>query len=59
MVIDAMEVIVCKGDGRHAASVVGVGYVVDELELAKMLLSSRGGGSSTNKATRDSTNGAV
>jgi len=38
LVINAMEVIVCKGDGRHTTPVVGVGYVVNGLELAKILL---------------------
>ena len=33
-----MEIIVCKGNGRHAVSVVGVGYVVNGLELAEMFL---------------------
>jgi len=54
-----MEVIVCESDGRHAASVVGVGYVVNGLELAKMFLSDRGGGSSTSKAAKDGVNGAT
>jgi len=54
-----MKVIVYKGDGRHAASVVGVGYVVDGPKLAKMLLPGRGDGSSTSKATRDIVNGAA
>jgi len=57
--IDAMEVIVCEGCGRHATSVVGVGYVVDGLELAKMFLPGRGGGSSTSKAAKDGVNGAA
>jgi len=39
LVINAMKVIVCEGDRRHAASVVGVGYVVDGLEVAEMFLS--------------------
>ena len=34
-----MEVIVYERDGRHVASVVGVGYVVDGLEVAEMFLS--------------------
>jgi len=34
-----MEIIVCKGNGRHAAFVVGVGYVVNGMELVKMFLS--------------------
>ena len=37
--IKAMEVIVCEGYGRHAAFVVGMGYVVDGLEVAEMFLS--------------------
>jgi len=38
-VINTMEVIVCEGYGRHSASVVGMGYVVDGLEVAEMFLS--------------------
>jgi len=40
LVINTMEVIIYEGDGSHAASVVGVGYVVDGLKVAKMFLSS-------------------
>jgi len=31
LVIEAMEIIVCEGYGRHVASVVGMGDVVDGL----------------------------
>jgi len=34
-----MEVIVCEGYGRHAASMVGMGYVVDGFEVVEMFLS--------------------
>jgi len=54
-----MKVIVCKGNERHAAPMVGVGYVVNGLELAKMLLSSGGGGPATSKAARDGVNCAA
>jgi len=37
--------------------VVGMGYVVDGLEMAEMLLSGGRGGSSTSEATRDCVNG--
>ena len=40
LVVDVVEIIVDKGNGRHAASVVGVGYVVNGLELSDMFLSS-------------------
>jgi len=59
LVINAMKVIVCKGNERHAAPMVGVGYVVKGLELAKMLLSSGGGGPATSKAARDGVNCAA
>jgi len=36
---DAVEVIVSKGNGRHVASVVRLGYVIDGLEGAKVFLS--------------------
>ena len=38
LVVDAMEIIVCKDNGRHVTSVVRVGYVVNGLELAEMFL---------------------
>jgi len=40
LLIDAMEISVNEGDGGHAASVVGVGYVVDGLDITKVFLPS-------------------
>ena len=40
LVVDAMEITVCKDNGRYSAFVVRVGYVVNGMELAKMFLSS-------------------
>ena len=34
LVVEAMEVVVREGDGRHAASVMGMGNVVDGLDMA-------------------------
>ena len=59
LVINTMEVIVCEGDGRHAVSMVGVGYMVDGLEVAKMFLFGRRGRASTSEAAKDSVNGAT
>jgi len=53
LVIEAVEVVVCKGDGRHAASVMGMGNMVDGLDMVEVFLSCRRGGSSTSEATRD------
>jgi len=38
--IDAMEIDVSEGSGGHAVSVVGVGYVVDGLDIMKVFLPS-------------------
>ena len=53
LVIEVVEVVVCEGDGRHAASVMGMGNMVDGLDMAKVFLSGRRGGSSTSETTRD------
>jgi len=48
-----VEVVVRKGDGGHAAFVMGMGNVVDGLDMAEVFLSSGRGGSSTSETTRD------
>jgi len=50
LVVDAAEIIVRKGNWKHAASVVRVGYVVNRLEVTEVFLSSRGGGFAIGKA---------
>jgi len=59
LMVEAMKVVICEDDGRHATSVVGMGDVVDGLDMAGVFLSCRRGGSSTSKATRDGVNGAT
>ena len=54
-----MKVIVCEDDGRHAASVMGMGNVVDRLNMAEMFLPGRRGGSSTSEATRNGVDSAT
>ena len=46
-------------DRRHTASVVGMGDVVDRLDMAEVSFSGRRSGSSASKATRDGVNGAT
>ena len=58
LVVEAVEVIVCEYNGRHAASVVGMGDMVDGLYMAEMSFSGRGGGASACEAARDGVNGA-
>jgi len=40
LLIDVMEIGVSEGDGGHSASMVGVSYVVDGLDVAKVFLPS-------------------
>ena len=58
LVVEVVKVIICEYNRRHAASVVGIGYVVDGLCKAEVSFSSRRGGASTCEATRDGVNGA-
>ena len=53
LVVEVVEVVVCEGYGRQAASVMGVGNVVDGLYMAEVFLSSRRGRSSTSETTGD------
>ena len=59
LMVEAMKVIIYKNDGRHTASVVGMGDVVHRLDMAEVSFFGRGSGSSTSKATRDGVNGAT
>jgi len=59
LMVEAMKVVICEDDGRHATSVVGMCDMVDELDMAEVFLSGRRGGSSTREATRDGVNGAT
>jgi len=59
LVVEAMKVVICEDDGRHAASVVGMGDMVNGLDMAEVSLSGRRGGSSTSEATRDGADGAT
>ena len=59
LMVETVKVIICKEDGRHTAFMVGMGDVVDRLDMAEMSFSGRGGGSSASKATRDGINGAT
>jgi len=57
--VEAVKVVVCENDGRHAASVVGMGDMIDGLNMAEVFLSGRRGGSSTSEATRDGVDSAT
>ena len=59
LVVEAVKVIVCEDDGRHAASVMGMSNMVDGLNMAEVFLSGRRGGSSTSEATRDGVDSAT
>ena len=38
LVVDVVEIIVSKGDGRHTMFMVRIGYVIDGLEVTKVFL---------------------
>jgi len=59
LMVEAMKFVIYEDDGRHATSVVGMGDVVDGLDMAEVFLSCRRGGSSTSETTRDGVNGAT
>jgi len=59
LVVDAVKVVVCKDDGRHVASVMGMGNIVDGLNMAEVFLSGRRSGSSTSEVTRDGVDSAT
>jgi len=57
--VKAMKVVICEDDGRHTTSVVGMGEMIDGLDMAEVFLSVRKGGSSTSEAPRDGVDGAT
>ena len=38
LVVDAVEIVVSKGDGRHTTSMVRMSYVIDKLEMTEVFL---------------------
>jgi len=48
LVVEAVKVVVCEVDMRHAVSVMGMGNMVDGLDMAEVFFSGRKSGSSTN-----------
>jgi len=59
LVVEVVKVVVCEDGGRHAASVMGMGNMVDVLNMAEVFLSGRRSGSSTSEATRDGVDSAT
>ena len=59
LMVEAMKVVICKDDGRHTASVVGIGDMIDGLDMAEVFLSGRRGGSSASETARDGVDGAT
>jgi len=59
LMVEAMKVVICEDDRRHAASVVGMSNMVDGLDMAEVSLSGRRSGSSTSEATRNGVDGAT
>jgi len=59
LVIEAVEVVVREGYGRHAASVMGMGNVVDGLDMAEVSLHGERGRASTSETTGDGVDSAA
>ena len=59
LVVEVVKVVICEDDGRHATCVMGMGNVVDGLNMAEVFLPGRRGGSSTSKASRDGVDSAA
>jgi len=57
--IEAMKVVIYEDNGRHTAFVVGMGDMIDGLDMAEVFLSGRRGGPSTSEATRDGVDSAT
>jgi len=53
LVVEAMEVVVREGYGRYTTSMMGMGNVVDGLDMAKVSLSGRRGRASTSEIIGD------
>ena len=59
LMVEAMKVVICEDDGRHTASVVGMGDMIYGLDMEEVFLSGTRGGSSTSEATRDGVDSAT
>ena len=59
LVVEAVKVVIYEDDRRHAASVMGMGNVVDGLNMAEVFLPGRRGGSSTSEAIRNDVDSAT
>jgi len=59
LMVEAMKVVVCEDDGRHATSVVGMGDMSDGLDMVEVFLSDKRVGSSTSEATKDGVDSAT
>jgi len=59
LMVEAVKVIICEDERRHTTFVVGMGDVVDRLDMAEVSFSGRRSGSSASEATRDGVNGAT
>ena len=59
LVVEVLKVVVCEDNVRHAASVMGMGNMVDGLNMAEVFLSGKRSGSSTSEATRDGVDSAT
>jgi len=59
LVVEAVKVVVCEDDRRHATFIMQMGDVVDGLNMAEVFLLGRRGGSSTSEATRDGVDSAT
>jgi len=57
--VESMKVVICEDHGRHTASVVGMGDMIDGLDMAEVFLSGRRGGLSTSEAIRDGVDSAT
>jgi len=59
LVVKAVKVVVREDDGRHVASVMGMGNMFDGLDMAEVFLSGRRSGSPTSEAIRDGLDSAT
>jgi len=59
LVVEVVEVVLREGYGRHAASVMGMGNVVDGLDKVEVSLSGRRGRASTSETTGDGVDSAA
>ena len=59
VMVEAMKVVICEDDGRYTTSVVGMGDMIDGLDMAEVFLSGRRSESSTSEATRDNVDSAT